>query len=185
MDSRVQLLNSYFIFLNKFGLTGSEKEFNKLDGPNISEIVAFLKKRYNLLESEKNLKKIYLDIVSKNYEKSRPRKSIQSTLKKLIKNGYCLGLVTSSKKNFVLRLLKKYELTPFFKIMVFGDSVTHSKPDPEIYLKAMKKLTPSKIMVFEDSMNGFQSAKSAGLKCVRISNNEKFFNSINNLLTCQ
>ncbi len=59
---------------------------------------------------------------------------------------------------------------PFFRAMVSGDEVTHSKPDPEIYLTAARKLgaDPANCVAFEDSFVGVEAAKRAGMKCVAL-----------------
>ena len=55
------------------------------------------------------------------------------------------------------------------KIKVFaGDIVKRKKPDPEIYNLAAKILAvePKKCVVIEDSQNGLEAAKSAGMNCI-------------------
>jgi HAD superfamily hydrolase (TIGR01509 family) len=55
------------------------------------------------------------------------------------------------------------------KIEVFaGDIVKRKKPDPEIYNLAAKVLAvePSKCVVIEDSQNGLEAAKAAGMNCI-------------------
>ncbi len=61
-------------------------------------------------------------------------------------------------------------LRPYFHAMVSGDEVTHSKPDPEIYLTAARKLgaDPPSCVAFEDSFVGVEAAKRAGMKCVAL-----------------
>lgn len=58
----------------------------------------------------------------------------------------------------------------YFRTMVSGDEVTHSKPDPEIYLTAARKLgaDPASCAAFEDSFVGVEAAKRAGMKCVAL-----------------
>ena len=48
--------------------------------------------------------------------------------------------------------------------------VNHSKPDPEIYQKAIKslKLKPEDCIAVEDSPNGIRSAFAANLKVIMI-----------------
>lgn len=54
--------------------------------------------------------------------------------------------------------------------MIGGDQLTHSKPDPEIFLKAASNLLcePTHCIAFEDSPNGVKSAVSAGMTVVQI-----------------
>ena len=48
--------------------------------------------------------------------------------------------------------------------------VSHSKPDPEIYLKAAASLNlkPEECVAIEDSPNGVRSATNAGIKCIMV-----------------
>jgi len=67
----------------------------------------------------------------------------------------------------VLNLLNIKE---YFDAIVDGTMVTHSKPDPEIFLLAADKLgtPPSKCLVFEDAEAGVEAALAAGMKCVGV-----------------
>ena len=58
---------------------------------------------------------------------------------------------------------QKYQLQPWFDVIVTGGDTTKHKPDPEPYLKAMAMLSVagSETLVIEDSPNGIQSSKSA------------------------
>jgi len=82
-----------------------------------------------------------------------------------------IGLVTSAKRQSVHEILTHFDLDSLFSIVVTGDDVDEPKPDPQPYLLAISKLRiPSElIFVFEDSHAGIQSARSAGLKVVRMS----------------
>ena len=48
--------------------------------------------------------------------------------------------------------------------------VLKSKPEPDIYLKAVEKLNvnPNKLYVIEDSFNGVKSATNANLKTIMV-----------------
>jgi haloacid dehalogenase superfamily, subfamily IA, variant 3 with third motif having DD or ED/haloacid dehalogenase superfamily, subfamily IA, variant 1 with third motif having Dx(3-4)D or Dx(3-4)E len=61
-----------------------------------------------------------------------------------------------------------FELNDYFDQYICDDEVKVSKPDPEIFLLAAKKLGvhPSLCVVIEDSNNGLRAAKSAGMKCI-------------------
>ena len=76
-----------------------------------------------------------------------------------------LGLATSATVRDFSLAAEKYQLRPWFDIIVTSEDTTKHKPDPEPYLKAMALLgvSGSDTLVIEDSPNGIQSAKSA--KC--------------------
>ena len=48
--------------------------------------------------------------------------------------------------------------------------ITHTKPDPEIFLLAasLLKVNPVECVVFEDAEAGVEAALNAGMKCVGI-----------------
>ena len=79
--------------------------------------------------------------------------------------GYLLAVATSSGEAYSRTLLKEGGIWDYFDAAVFGDMVTHAKPDPEIYLKACEKLgvKPSEAAALEDSPNGIRSAYAAGM----------------------
>lgn len=83
---------------------------------------------------------------------------------------YTLALASSTRKEAVFRQMKNAGLFDFFKTITTGDMVTHSKPDPEIYLIAAKSINvaPEEAVAIEDSPNGIKSACNAGLRAVMV-----------------
>jgi HAD superfamily hydrolase (TIGR01509 family) len=74
------------------------------------------------------------------------------------------ALVTSSERSFMDAVLASTGLT--FDLTVCADDVTHTKPDPEPYLRAAKLLgvPPDRCSALEDSPNGVASAEAAGCR---------------------
>lgn len=83
----------------------------------------------------------------------------------LKKNDFRIGLASSTREAVVRREMESVSLLDYFHIIVCGDMVTHSKPHPEIYLKACELLevSPSLCYAVEDSPNGIRSAFRAGM----------------------
>jgi len=81
-----------------------------------------------------------------------------------------MAVATSSKTAIAEHKLKKSAIFDYFDIVIGGDQLTHSKPDPEIFLKAAKHLScdPISCIAFEDSPNGVMSAVAAGMTVVQI-----------------
>ncbi|MCW5912145.1 MAG: beta-phosphoglucomutase [Cyclobacteriaceae bacterium] len=77
--------------------------------------------------------------------------------------------LASSSKN-APRVIELLGIAHLFDTMVDGTMITHSKPDPEIFLLAAKKLDvePGKCLVFEDAEAGVEAALAAGMKCVGV-----------------
>jgi beta-phosphoglucomutase len=58
----------------------------------------------------------------------------------------------------------------YLQAVVTGDDVKRGKPDPEVFLRAAKKLgaPPESCVVFEDAVAGVEAAKAGGMKCVAV-----------------
>lgn len=76
-----------------------------------------------------------------------------------------VALVTSSND---LKMQHLWSDMPGFKekfdVIITGDEVTHSKPNPEGYLTAARRIgvAPERCAVFEDSLQGVKAGKVAG-----------------------
>ena len=81
-----------------------------------------------------------------------------------------MALATSSRRPKTTMVLNRLNLAHYFEEIVTGDEVTNGKPAPDIFLKAAERLqvSPADCVVFEDTVSGIASAKSAGMKCVAI-----------------
>ena len=94
-------------------------------------------------------------------------KELFSTLRK---DKIRIALASSSKnaKTIIEILGIQHE----FEAVVDGNMIIHSKPDPEIFLLAAKKLglNPADCVVFEDAEAGVEAAVAAGMKCVGVGN---------------
>lgn len=92
------------------------------------------------------------------------------------------ALVTSTVKEKASHVLTHFNLYHRFKFIFFGDDVHDSKPNPEIYLKAVEKSGFNKddILVFEDSKNGIEACNNAGIDVVYIPDRDRI--DIDNLV---
>lgn len=91
-------------------------------------------------------------------------------LEYLTEKNYPLALASSTQSKTVHKELTEAGLIGYFKTLTCGDQVQHSKPNPEIYLRACKSigLDPSECAAVEDSPNGIRSAFIAGMKCIMV-----------------
>jgi HAD superfamily hydrolase (TIGR01509 family) len=92
-----------------------------------------------------------------------------SLLKECKDAGIKTALVTASSRDLMTIVLKRFPLGTF-DVVVSGDDVEKSKPDPAPYLLAAKQLSVdiSKCLVLEDSLTGVQSGLSSGAKVIGI-----------------
>jgi HAD superfamily hydrolase (TIGR01509 family) len=102
----------------------------------------------------------------------KPFPGVVALLDALKKGGFKSGLVSSAPMENIDLALGELNLTGAFDCIVSGQDVTESKPSPQIYLLAAEKLRslPSDCVVIEDSPLGVKAAKTAGMKCVAVTN---------------
>ena len=88
---------------------------------------------------------------------------VKTTLDALRAKGYLLAIGSSSKNTKLI--LSKIGLGAYFDAIADGNDITHSKPDPEVFLCAAAKLgvPAAECAVVEDALAGIQAAKGGGM----------------------
>ena len=81
-----------------------------------------------------------------------------------------MAVASSSRMHIIQRNLDNWGLTHYFKTLASGQQVTHSKPDPEIFLLAAQQLgvEPARCLVLEDSYNGVRAGAAGGFVTVMV-----------------
>lgn len=103
--------------------------------------------------------------------KGLPIKAGVKELLLYLKREKCrIGLASSTRRERVLSYLERAGIADYFQIVVGGDEVEHSKPNPEIYQIACRKLgtVPEETYAIEDSFNGIRAAYAAGMKVIMV-----------------
>jgi len=88
---------------------------------------------------------------------------VKEILAFLRERGHKTALATSAKRERAIKQLKMANIEELFDAIVCGDEVEMGKPDPEIFLKAAKKLSvkAENCIVVEDSPAGIKAAYNA------------------------
>lgn len=89
---------------------------------------------------------------------------VRETLDALRARGLKLAIGSSSKNTpFILHQIG---LEGYFDAVSDGNNITHSKPDPEVFLKAAEFLgmDPAVCIVVEDAVSGAEAGHAAGMK---------------------
>lgn len=89
---------------------------------------------------------------------------IEEMLKFLKDKGYKLAIASSTRAELVKTQIENAGLKEYFDVIVGGDMVTRSKPEPDIFLEAARRLDaiPEETYVIEDSFNGIRAAHKGG-----------------------
>jgi len=111
--------------------------------------------------------KEYLKVMKEEKDKISLATGVESLLKQLIENNIYIAIATSAPPSLMREYEKIFKLSRYFKKenIIASDGTIASKPDPAIYIKAIKTLNvkPENCIVFEDTKSGIISASRANI----------------------
>ena len=116
-----------------------------------------------------NYSREYLeDYYSKHAVAVKP--GLYELLEYLRGKGYRLAVASSTKRAKVEQNLVSTNVRGYFDVVIAGDMVERSKPEPDIYLRAAAELNvkPEDCIALEDSRNGLLSAHAAGMPVIMV-----------------
>ena len=126
--------------------------------------------------------KIMLDMYGEDFELDKFRKEVDALFKERFEDdqpvkpgvrelltfikekGIKTAIASSTAKKSVERELRQTGLIDFFDEIICGDMVKRSKPAPDIFIEAAKRIgsVPADSIIIEDSFNGIRAAHAAG-----------------------
>lgn len=103
----------------------------------------------------------YRELLGKMTTEDLPEE-VKTTLEKLKEKDLKLAIGSSSKNAKLI--LSRIGLADYFDAISDGTNITHSKPDPEVFLKAAEYLgfEPGECLVVEDALAGIDAAVAGG-----------------------
>jgi HAD superfamily hydrolase (TIGR01509 family) len=155
--------------LSEWNCEFAEELFYAWGGMPVTEIIASLNERQGLAmpveEVERRKEGLYFDILSE-------LKAVPEVLEHIkASHGHLpFAVVSGSTRDSVIASLTALGILDKFDTLVCAGDYTRSKPDPEPFLIAAKRLgvAPEDCLVFEDTEMGIQSATAAGMASVKI-----------------
>ncbi len=107
-------------------------------------------------------------------ESMSERDSVREYLDFAKSKAFKVALATSSSSEHYLPILTRLNLVHYFDCFVGAEEIalTRRKPQPDVYLAALKKLGVSahQAIAFEDSPPGVKAARTAGIPTVAVTN---------------
>jgi beta-phosphoglucomutase family hydrolase len=140
-------------------------------GKTLKDILAEIKGIYRFSETVDELLEEYQRVFYKNIRQNiKVMPGLYEILEML--RDYDLALASSGTRKYIHMVLDELELKDRFRAIVSGEDVKNGKPAPDIFLLAAKKLNcrPEDCVVLEDSANGVNAAKRAGMRCIGVEN---------------
>ena len=171
LDTETMVEKSWIIAAKEFNLPQIQDAMIACLGTNKNDTLDILNKQYGHLCNPQDFLSRASELFNKlEFEEGIALMPYAKECLEYLKPKYRIALASSTRNELVIRQLKNANVLEFFEVIVTGDMVLHSKPDPEIYLKACEELNipPENCIAIEDSPNGLKSAFFAGLNTIMV-----------------
>lgn len=171
-DSEKKVVECWKEVADKYGIRDIEKLCRMCLGTNSAETRRIALEFYGADFPYDERKKEMSDLYHSRCDGGRlPMKAgVKELLQYLKDNGIKIALASSTRREVVENQLRDADILPYFGKVICGDMVSHSKPHPEIFLKACEELSvlPAAAIAIEDSYNGIRAAHAAGMKPIMV-----------------
>ncbi len=125
-----------------------------------------------LSDSAEELNRLVVEQMQERYRERLP--VIDGAVEAVRRIGarWPLGLASSSNRPLIDAALRGMGIAALFRTTVSSEEVERGKPAPDVYLETADRLgiDPGRAVAIEDSENGIQSARDAGMWVVAIPN---------------
>jgi beta-phosphoglucomutase len=159
---------------DNLGIPFNEKDNDRLRGVSRMESLNIILEKSEKVYSEEE-KAVFADEKNqmyRNFLKTMKPSDVSTQTRKVLEELRSKGVllaVGSSSKNATY-IVEQVDIKKYFDTIVDGNEITHSKPNPEVFLKAADKLglSPKKCAVVEDASAGIEAAKNGGFFAIGI-----------------
>jgi HAD superfamily hydrolase (TIGR01509 family) len=155
--------------LEPFGITPTMEELQANTGMGADVLLKRFIERYGLKTTLEDLLNRLRLSLEENFRNSvRPIPHALELIRSLHASGMRLAIGSSSDRRLIDIVMAHFGIIPFFDAIVSGEDVPATKPAPDIFLEAARRLRcrPAECIVIEDSRNGVLAAKQAGMTCI-------------------
>lgn len=184
IDSEPLHTEATLALLKEFDVSPPLSYFSQFVGTTAESTLSHIKEEFNLPITLEEMISRDQNLCKEVYERRGmiPIPGVIDCIKSLYKDGVKLAIASSSTMHRIETVAKAFGITKYFQKFISGADLPHSKPQPDIFLKALEELGVShkESVIIEDSLNGCLAAKAANIACVGFLNP----NSINQDLFC-
>ncbi len=171
-DSERLVLECWEAIGKKYNLEGMREAFLPCIGTNSERtkeiVLEYYGSDFPYEQFKKESSKYFHEVVERN---GLPvKKGVREILCFLREKEVMLGLASSTRLAVVTQELAQAGLYDYFQVVMGGDQLKKSKPEPDIYLMTCEKMriTPEIVYAVEDSYNGIRAAYGAGMKPIMV-----------------
>ncbi len=171
IDSEPMHHQAYHNMFDEVGIEVPKSLYESFTGQSTLNICKRLCDHFNLSQPPETLVALKRKHYKQFFDKNSSLGLIEGVfdlIKNYHDNGLTLVLASSAAMSSINMIFDRFELNPYFKEKLSGADLKQSKPHPEIFEKAAKAsgFKKNECLVIEDSTNGIQAAKSAGIYCI-------------------
>lgn len=159
---------------DKLGISFDEKVNDRLRGVSRMASLEIILEKSNVQYTQEQ-KESFSEEKNANYRKllnnmkpSDISDDVRETLETLKKLGYKLAIGSSSKNTPLI--LEKTDARKYFDAVSDGNNITHSKPNPEVFLMGAEflGLKPEECYIVEDAEAGIDAGVAGGFTTIGI-----------------
>ncbi|SFG92325.1 beta-phosphoglucomutase [Pedobacter insulae] len=178
VDTAVYHYKAWRRLANKLGFDFTEEQNEELKGVSRVESLKIILSWGGVYKTELEMEELaalknkwYVAMI-KEMTPSEILPGAKEFLATVKEHNYLIALGSASKNSEMI--LNQIRLTSYFDVLIDGNKVTKSKPDPEVFLAGAKALAvePHECVVFEDAIAGVEAAKAGKMKAVGIGKEE-------------
>ncbi len=169
VDSERWQIEAWNHYLRRFEVQLDEFEAARLLDKRDFDNADYLRRRFNLTEDpltmQEQRQEIFMKLAEENIELMPGATEVLQLLKE---NGLRLAVVSAGVRDYVYLMMDKFGWDEVFDVIVAGDMIDVSKPNPMPFLACAETfaLHPSYCLVVEDSRHGVEAALSAGMQVI-------------------
>jgi len=174
VDSEAFMCKAAIMMFDELGIKVLPEDFQPFVGMGENKYLGGVAEHYgakiNIADAKARAYEIFGIIVQGNLS---PLPGAHEFIAECRKKGFKLALATSADPVKMNVNLKEIGLSAkAFDSIITGQDVVNKKPFPDIYIKAAKSigLEPQECLVVEDAVSGIKAGKSAGCKCLAVTN---------------
>ncbi|MDY6766474.1 MAG: HAD-IA family hydrolase, partial [Candidatus Nanohaloarchaea archaeon] len=141
----------------------------EVTGTNYREIYDVLDDRYTVTVEKEAFVSAYDEHAETVYqEEASLMDGFGELVEDIRERGAAVALSSSSPPEWIQMVIDRFDLSGAFDAVVSAEEVEASKPDPAVYLRTAEELgvEPGACIAVEDSDNGIEAAKRAGMMCI-------------------
>ncbi len=171
IDSELHWIDAEKKFTSTFNVPYTNEWVKLINGKSLLESSKLIKEMHNLPQTLEDIVTHKINCSEAVYtDHALPLLGADDLLRRIKKqNDKKTAIASGASLARIKQIVDRFSWHDYFDTLVSTDHVDYvGKPDPAIFLYAAKELDvlPSECVVIEDSENGLNAAKRAGMKCI-------------------